>query len=52
MVIGFIGKEKERILDYTEPLAKQIWRLDRETYNKVVEWPHWFFVPSPRLFES
>jgi 4-hydroxysphinganine ceramide fatty acyl 2-hydroxylase len=26
--------------------------MDHETYLKVVENPHWLFVPSPRMFES
>lgn len=52
MLIGYVGKEKERTLDPAKPLAKQIWHLSQEKYKEVVNAPHWFFVPSPRLFES
>lgn len=30
----------------------QVWDMDHETYLKIVESPHWLFVPSPRMFES
>jgi hypothetical protein len=52
MLIGYVGKDKERKLDPAKPLAKQIWHLSQEKYKEVVNAPHWFFVPSPRLFES
>jgi hypothetical protein len=52
MLIGYVGKERERLLDPAKPLAHQIWGLSQEKYREVVNSPHWFFVPSPRLFES
>ena len=52
MVVGSFKKEINPLLDPRKPLAKQIWNLKHEDYVKVVESPHWMFVPSPRLFEN
>lgn len=30
----------------------QIWDLDKQSYMKVINSPHWLFVPSPRMFET
>lgn len=52
MVIGTFKKEISRIIDPERPLMPQIWHLDHESYMKVINSPHWLFVPSPRMFET
>lgn len=52
MVVGSFKKEITRIIDPTLPFMPQIWDLDRESYMKVINSPHWLFVPSPRMFET
>jgi 4-hydroxysphinganine ceramide fatty acyl 2-hydroxylase len=51
MVIGTFKKEISRIINPDQPLLPQIWNLDHESYLKVINSPHWLFVPSPRMFE-
>jgi hypothetical protein len=50
MVIGTFKKEIARIIDPEKALLPQIWDLDHEAYMKVINSPHWLFVPSPRMF--
>jgi hypothetical protein len=50
MVIGSFKKEISRIIDPTLPFMPQIWDLDKDSYMKVINSPHWLFVPSPRMF--
>lgn len=50
MVIGTFKKEISRIIHPDQPLMPQIWNLDHESYMKVINSPHWLFVPSPRMF--
>jgi 4-hydroxysphinganine ceramide fatty acyl 2-hydroxylase len=52
MVIGTFRKEISRIIDPEKPLLAQIWDLDHESYMKVINSPHWLFVPSPRMFQT
>ena len=52
MVIGSFKKEISRIINPDRPLMPQIWNIDHESYMKVINSPHWLFVPSPRMFES
>ena len=52
MVVGTFKKEIKRIIDPDLPLMPQIWKLDHDDYLKVVDSPHWLFVPSPRMFET
>ncbi len=52
MSIGSIRKDIEKIIKPDEPLMRQIWDLDHTTYLKIVDSPHWLFVPSPRMFET
>lgn len=51
MVVGTFKREISRIIDPERPLLRQIWNLDQENYGKVVNSPHWLFVPSPRMVE-
>jgi len=50
MVIGTFKKEIARIINPEQPLLPQIWDIDHEGYMKVINSPHWLFVPSPRMF--
>lgn len=50
MVIGTLKKEISRIIDPEKPLLQQIWNVDHDSYMKVINSPHWLFVPSPRMF--
>ena len=52
MVIGSFKKEIARIIRPDEPLLPQIWDLDEQSYMKIINSPHWLFVPSPRMFQS
>lgn len=52
MVIGSFRKEISRIIHPDKPLLPQIWDLDEQSYMKIINSPHWLFVPSPRMFES
>lgn len=52
MVIGTIEKDIRRVIDPTQPLMSQIWKMDHDSYLKLVESPHWLFVESPRMFET
>lgn len=33
MLVGFVGSQRERILDCHKPLVKQIWALNQEQYK-------------------
>ena len=50
MVIGSFKDEIKRIIDPEKSLMSQIWNLDHQNYLKIVDSPHWLFVPSPRMF--
>lgn len=52
MVVGKFKNEIERMIDPDQALMPQIWKMDHETYLKVIDSPHWLFVNSPRMFES
>ncbi len=52
VIIGSFAKEVSKLIDINKPLMDQILDMDHETYLKIVESPHWLFVPSPRMFES
>lgn len=52
MVVGKFKKDIERMINPDEALMPQIWRMDHETYLKVIDSPHWLFVNSPRMFQS
>lgn len=44
MAIGSFRKEIERIVNPDQPLSPQIWNIDKETYMKLINSPHWMFV--------
>lgn len=50
MAVGSFKKEISRLIKPDRAFMPQIWELDHETYMKVVNSPHWLFVPSPRMF--
>ena len=50
MVIGSYKKEISRMIDPEQPLMPQVWNLNNEEYMKVINSPHWLFVPTPRMF--
>jgi 4-hydroxysphinganine ceramide fatty acyl 2-hydroxylase len=52
LIIGGFKKEISKYINPDKPLMDQVWDMDHETYLKIVESPHWLFVPSPRMFES
>lgn len=52
MAIGSLKNEIKRELDYEQPLMPQIWRMSHDQYIKIINYPHWLFIESPRMFES
>jgi 4-hydroxysphinganine ceramide fatty acyl 2-hydroxylase len=52
IIIGGFKKEVSRLIDPSKALMDQIWDMNHEDYMKVVENPHWLFVPSPPMFDS
>jgi len=50
MIIGSFKKEISRIIDPQKPLLPQVWNLDEDSYKKIINSPHWMFVPTPRMF--
>lgn len=52
LVVGTFKKDIQRLIDPEQPLMRQVWDLTHEQYLKIVDSPHWLFVPSPRMFET